>query len=273
MSVIPKTEKNLGQNVPVSRPMVSIKSIIKDLQDLDKSLITKNQMDALNAQLIKLTKENEKMKSELETKDEKILRYKNLYHENLKELTEINAENEQLKAEIATLKTSTEVGNEISEVSISSIQAAVPVNDSRSEDEEDEPVVGTMLAVCDNDNVPLSELKKSSKRSLDDTEHGSTTKKTKINLQKPDSNQPWKCIICKSCRFETIEELRNHFTSTHPLKAWFCGRCPMFVANHERLHVMNDFKYGGASFAQQCEFCKICFGQTFALTAHLNMYH
>ena len=52
MSLITKTERNLAKNVPVSRSgSLSIKSIIKDLQDLDKSLITKKEVGEMKMEL------------------------------------------------------------------------------------------------------------------------------------------------------------------------------------------------------------------------------
>ena len=49
--MIAKTEKNLAANVAVSKPPLSIKSIIKDLQDLDKSLITKNELESMKRKI------------------------------------------------------------------------------------------------------------------------------------------------------------------------------------------------------------------------------
>ena len=51
MSLTPKTERNLAGNIPVSRSALSIKSIIKDLQELDKSLTTKKEFEEMKMEL------------------------------------------------------------------------------------------------------------------------------------------------------------------------------------------------------------------------------
>ena len=66
MTMIPKTEKNVAFNLPVSKAPMSIKSIIKDLQDLDKNLITKNEMDEMKAKMKMLENENSRIKAELQ---------------------------------------------------------------------------------------------------------------------------------------------------------------------------------------------------------------
>ena len=148
--MIPKTEQNVFKNIPTSRSAVSLDSVIKDLQDLRKNWISKKEMEIMQAKMKKLESENTKLKTDLATKEEKRLRYYNLYHENLKEVTEMKAENELLKAEIEKMKTpAITEDNQATEVSSSSFQSALPVNDTRSDNEEEVPVAGPLLAICD----------------------------------------------------------------------------------------------------------------------------
>jgi len=65
MSLITKTERNLVANTPVSRSTLSIKSISNDLQDLDKSLITKKEFWEMKMELKKLKEENARIKADL----------------------------------------------------------------------------------------------------------------------------------------------------------------------------------------------------------------
>ena len=283
--MIPKTEQNVIQNVPTSRSAVSLDSVIKDLQDLRKNWISKKEMEIMQVKMKKLESENTKLKTDLATKEEKRLRYYNLYHENLKEVTEMKAENELLKAEMETMKTSaiTE-DNQATENSSSSFQSALPVNDTRSDNEEDVPVVGPLLAICDqNTNIPtensnsnrLSEL--TSKRPRpDDVLVTVATKKTRII---PDQSC-WKCVLCSNnIRFDTIEQLRNHIASSHSSRSWFCERCPFSSENrsklvrHQAIHEANDLKYRGTGQARFCTLCDICFGPGSAASHHNNMYH
>ena len=126
MSMIAKTEKNLAANVAVSKPPLSIKSIIKDLQDLDKSLITKNELESMKRKISELELENSRIKNELEATEADRKLYYNQFHQNVKELSAVKAENQSLKAEISSLKTT-------DEVRCSSFQSAIPINDSGSE--------------------------------------------------------------------------------------------------------------------------------------------
>ena len=122
MSMIAKTEKNLAANVAVSKPPLSIKSIIKDLQDLDKSLITKNELESMKRKISELELENSRIKNELEATEADRKLYYNQFHQNVKELSAVKAENQSLKAEISALKTTDD-----------SFQSAIPINDSGSE--------------------------------------------------------------------------------------------------------------------------------------------
>ena len=110
MSMITKTERNLVTNVPVSRSgSLSIKSIIKDLQDLDKSLITKKEVGEMKMELKKLKEENARIKADLEATEADRMLYYNQYHQNGKELRALKAENKILKEENEQMKKSLEI--------------------------------------------------------------------------------------------------------------------------------------------------------------------
>ena len=102
--MITKTEQNLTANMPASRAPLSIKSIIKDLQDLDKSLVTENEVEAMMTKMQKLEDENSRIKTEMEAMEADRKLYYNQFHQNVKELNELKVENEFLKAEISSLK-------------------------------------------------------------------------------------------------------------------------------------------------------------------------
>ena len=263
--MIPKTEQNVIQNVPTSRSAVSLDSVIKDLQDLRKNWISKKEMEIMQAKMKKLESENTKLKTDLSTKEEKRLRYYNLYHENLKEVTEMKAENELLKAEIEKMKTpAITEDNQATEVSSSSFQSALPVNDTRSDNE--------------NSNG-LSESTSTKRPRPDDVLATVATKKTRII---PDQSC-WKCVVCSAgnnnIRFDTIEQLRNHIALSHPSRSWFCERCPFSsekrsaLVKHQGVHEANDLKHRGTGQARFCTLCDICFGPGAAASQHNNMYH
>ena len=166
MSIQPKTEQNVIGNVPCSRPAMSLESFIKDLQDLNKenTLITKKELETMKAMMKKLEKENAKLKTDSAAKDadlaakdaviaekeEERLFYDRNFHQNVKELTKIKAENKSLKAEIASLKASSPDEQNNSECSSSSIQSAIPVNPSKSADEHETTIPAPILAICEN---------------------------------------------------------------------------------------------------------------------------
>ena len=82
--MITKTEKNLTSNLPVSKSPLSIKSIIKDLQELDKNLITKKELDAMKAKMKMLEEENLRIKAELQATEADRKLYYNQFHQNVK---------------------------------------------------------------------------------------------------------------------------------------------------------------------------------------------
>ena len=285
--MIPKTEQNVFKNVPTSRSAVSLDSVIKDLQDLRKNCISTNEMEMMQAKMKKLESENAKLKTDLAIKEEKRLRYYNLYHENLKEVTEMKSENEVLKAEINSMKTSTtSEDNQANEVSSSSFQSALPVNETRSDNEEDIPDAGPALAICDEEtNIPTegsnsNGVPKSTSTVRPQSSDVVATVATEEARIIPERSY-WKCVLCSNnnIRFGTIEQLRNHIASSHSSRSWFCERCPFSSENrsglvrHEAIHEANDLKYRGTGQARFCTLCDICFGSGSAASHHNNMYH
>jgi len=203
--MIPKTEQNVIVNVPVSKPSLSFKKVVKDfqkslkdLQHLEKSCVMKQEIEALKAKMKKLEKENGtlkadlqslqalkqqnfKLKADLVAKEENRLLYNNAFDQKVKEMTELNAENESLKTKIISLEGSNEALIEeieqehrpIQEQSYSSIQSAFPVNDSSTEEEASEEISETapLLAICDEyDNTDSTRANVATlKRSLPST--------------------------------------------------------------------------------------------------------
>ena len=312
--MIPKTEQNVIVNVPASKPSLSFKKVVKDfqkslkdLQHLEKSCVMKQEIEALKAKMKELEKENGtlkvdlqslqalkqenfKLKADLVAKEENRLLYNNAFDKKVKEMTELNAENESLKAKIISLGGSNEALIEeieqehrpLQEQSSSSIQSAFPVNDSSTEEEEaSEEISETapLLAICDNRHstranvAPLKRSSPSTSVSLTPS-----SKKAKYTATPTDTHKPWKCIICKS-RYDTIEELRSHIRMDHPSRKYFCARCPFTTANtgqlkkHEGQHRDNELKCSDSGKTNKCERCNICYFQIFALTAHIKNYH
>ena len=119
---MPKIEQKLIENVSVPRPSLSFESIMKDLQDLSENVATKNEVRSLESKMKMLQKENQKVKAdllaretELKAAEKKRKLYYNLFHENVKVVAELKAENECLKAEIGALKSSWNGENKLEE--------------------------------------------------------------------------------------------------------------------------------------------------------------
>ena len=132
MSMIPKTETN----VPGSRPSLSFESIMKDLQDLSKNVASQNVVNALEAKMEKLEKENQKLKADLLSRESELVAtekkrklYYNLFHGHVKIVAELKAENESLKAEIETSKYFLTEENKVAEISTSGTQSAIRFNE------------------------------------------------------------------------------------------------------------------------------------------------
>ena len=72
--MIPKTEQNVNENLPVSKPSISFKTVakdfekaLKDLQHLEKTCVMNQEMEALKAQMKKLEQVNGTLKVDLES--------------------------------------------------------------------------------------------------------------------------------------------------------------------------------------------------------------
>ena len=267
MSMIAKAEKNLAANRPGSKAALSIQSIIKDLQDLDKSLVTKNELEAMKTKMKKLEKENSRMKIELQATEADRKLYYNQFHENVKELNDLKAENESLKEEISSLK-KTEESN-IEEIANSSFQSAIPVNDTPSDIDNDEgnQAMRTTLPIENDDNgIACS---------------GPSVLEQIVSpgSKRPRLIQLWKCSImpCKDNRFTLAEDLRSHIVDCHPERRYLCSRCPFStnhranMNDHERSHVTNELKYSGVEGAKKCTLCDVYFQNN--LNQHNKMYH
>ena len=216
--MIPKTEQNVNINVPASKSSISFKTVakdfqkaLKDLQYLEKKCVVKQEMEALIAKMKKLEqengtlkvelesmqvlkKENLKLKADLVAKEENRLLYNNAFDQKVKEVAELNAENGALKAKIASFEGSIEplieeieqADRPIQELTSSSIQSAIPVNDTGSDEEisHEIPEAAQLLAICDQyDNTyPTRANVAPLKRSLPSTSNLTTSasKKAKI---------------------------------------------------------------------------------------------
>ena len=278
--MIAKTEKILTSNLPVSKSPVSIKSIIKDLQDLDKNLITKKELDAIKAKIKMLEEENLRIKAELQATEADRKLYYNQFHQNVKENYDLKTENESLKAEINSLKMTEE--SNIEEIACSSFQSAIPINETESEDgdEQENHDEAPVLAIEDRNDVVQSAAPLGLKRSsANDISTEPEKKKTKI--QPIEIIQLWKCTTepCTGNRFDTIEHLRSHIVECHPERKFMCDRCPFSTKDrwnmkeHTQKHVTADLKWNGVEGAKQCSLCNIYFRTGSAKTHHNNKYH
>ena len=303
-----KTEQNVIGNVPASRSTLSIKSIvkdfkksIKDLQYLDKDLILKSELEAMkekqkklveensslktdildhSASTEKLRDENERLKAELEATERDRMVYYNQYHQNGKEVRKLKTEVERLKnknqaledeneylKQTEPLPAPTENANDLQhDRSSSSIASAVPIDDSESD--VDEVITNTQPehAFCETDvGIEGQPDAKRPRLELQDTELG-------VELK-------WKCMLCKTLRFKTIEEVRSHTKTSHPERKHFCNTCPyttyhkLNLKKHLDQHQTNEMKYKGSESAVFCSLCNVTFGTTKRLTLHQNYYH
>ena len=320
-----KIEQNVIGNVPASRSTLSIKSIVKDfekslkdLQDLDKDLISKSVLEAMKEQLKKLEKENASLKTDLEStrklKDEnaclkanlknqlismqklrneneelkaefeaterdKIVYY-NQYHQNGKEVRELKTEVERLKNQNQALKDANEYSKESGPLpaltenvkdlqhdrSSSSIASAVPIDDSESDVDEVINNIQPELALSENDVG---------------TESQPDAKRPRLELPGTESEveNKWKCMLCKTLRFKTIEDVRFHIKTLHPERKHFCDKCPYAtnhltnIRKHLNQHQTNEMKYKDSASAIFCSLCNVTFGSMKMLTLHRNYYH
>lgn len=277
---MPKTERNLAGNIPVSRSALSIKSIIKDLQELDKSLITKKEFEEMKMELKKLKEENARIKADFEAMEADRMLYYNQYHQNGKELRALKTENKLLKEEIESTKRSSNPEGVLSELN-SSMSSPISVTDTESE----VPTTSlTMLAITGNNvnvesNVGEAQLLTRKRRLHSDETPELPSKRPPVTTSTSHSvDPPFKCMLCKE-RFESIDNLQEHFRLLHPVRAFFCRWCPYAgvsgtkLQQHENTHTSNALKYNGTEQAQFCTICDVCFGPGSGLTQHKNKYH
>ena len=277
-----KNEKNLAANLPASKSPLSIKSIIKDLQDLDKNFITKHELETMKIRLKKLEEENSRMRNELQATEADRKLYYNQFHQNVKELSEMKAENESMKAEISSLKNRNDKMAEESnmeEIACSSFQSAIPVNDSGSENGNGE--ILPALAIEDGSDAiepgpsGLDQIVSPSSMPVCNAEPiHPKSKKAKLDLF-----EQWTCTYkpCIRTQFATIEHLRSHINDVHPKLKFMCGRCPyatkerMKLEIHEQMHVQNDLRFSGVEGAKRCTLCNVFFNS--GLTQHNKRFH
>ena len=274
---------------------------LKDLQHLEKSCVMKQEMEALKSKMKKLEqengtlkadlesmqalkKENLKLKADLVAKEENRLLYNNAFDQKVKEMTELNAENEALKAKILSLEGSSDPlirdieqeDRPIQELTSSSIESALSVNDTGSDEETTAKIseAAPLLAICDRHDktrpnvAPLKNIFQSTREQA----------WVSASVAGRNEKQPWKCIVCKS-RYDTIEELRSHIGTDHSPRKHFCARCPFTTAsyqqlkNHEGQHRDNELKCSDSGNFNKCGLCNIYFFRLNAFTGHIKMYH
>ena len=205
--------------------------------------------------------------------------YYNQFHQNVKELNAVKAENQSLKAEISSLKTT-------DEVRCSSFQSAIPVNDSGSDDDSVEGNVDMAPALAiegvtqpAGTSVMEQLVSSGSKRPFTNDDTGSDAKKAKIESI-PTLDQ-WKCSYkpCIETRFTSIKYLRLHFVEFHPERKFMCERCPFSSKDrsnhkvHEQTHLTNDLRLNGVEGATKCALCNVFFMSASNLTTHNKMFH
>ena len=315
-----KIEQNVIGTVPASYSTLSIKSIVKDfekslkdLQDLDKDLISKSELETMKEKLKKLEEErkekdenksltndfinhlkltqklrneNEKLKAEFEATERDRMVYYNQYHQNGKEVQELKTEVERLKnknqaledeneylkeTKLAVQNTNDHQDDKLSDVSSSIIAPALPINDSESDFDEDindflNKDIRPELAACEENKG---------------MEGQPEAKRARLELAATDSDteKKWKCILCKTLRFKTLDEVRSHTKTSHPKRKYFCNTCPYAtdqltnIRKHRKRHERNEKKYKSSESAVLCSMCDVTFDDMKKLTWHKNRYH
>ena len=299
-----KIEQNVIGDVPASRSPVSIKSIVKDfekslkdLQDLDKDLISKSELETMKEQLKKLEEENaslkddlesmqklrvenERLKAQVEATDRDRMVYYNQYHQNGKEVQALKMEverlknknqaledeNEYLKETMAVQNTNDHQDEKLSDISSSSIAPALPINQSESDFDEDINNILPELTACEENKG---------------AEGQPEAKRARLELAGTDSDteKKWKCILCKTLRFKTLDEVRSHTKTSHPKRKYFCNTCPYAtdqltnIRKHRKRHERNEKKYKSSESAVLCSLCDVTFEDMKKLTFHKNRYH
>ena len=296
-----KAEQNVIGNVPASCSALSIKSIvknfqksIKDLQDLDKSLILKSELEAMKekqkkleeensslktdlldhlASSQKLRDENERLKAELEATERDKMVYYNQYHRNGKEVGELKAEVERLKNQNQVLKDENEYLKEI--------EPRPALIENKTEGQEERITDGSPSSSITS-ALPINEFAVSEKEiEIVSIESQCDPKRPRLELSgtESDAEKKWKCMLCKTLRFKTLEDVRSHTKTSHPERKHFCNTCPFATYQKANLrihlngHQTNEMEYKGSESAEFCSLCNVYFGCTRNLTQHNNYYH
>ena len=311
-----KPEQNMIGNVPASRSTLSIKSIvkdfqksIKDLQDLDKSLILKSELEAMKQKQKKLEEENsslktnlldhlalsqklrdenERLKAEFEATERDKMVYYNQYHRNGKEVGELKAEVERLKNQNQALKDENEYLKEIEPLpalienktegqeeritdrsSSSIITPAVPIDDSESDVDE----------VINNSRAEFAVSGKEIEIVSIESQCDAKRPRLELSGTESDVEKKWKCMLCKTLRFKTLEDVRSHTKTSHPERIHFCNKCPYAtndrcnIKKHLRQHETNEMKYKGSESAGFCSLCDVTFKGVSWLLRHNDFFH
>ena len=311
-----KPEQNVIGNVPASRSALSIKSIvkdfqksIKDLQDLDKSLILKSELEAMKekqkkleeensslktdllehlASSQKLRDENQRLKAEFEATERDKMVYYNQYHRNGKEVGELKAEVERLKNQNQALKDENEylkaieplpalIENKTEEQeeritdrsSSSSATPAVPIDDSESDVDE----------VINNSQPEIAVGEKEIEIVSIESQSDAKRPRLELSCTESDVEKKWKCMLCKTLRFKTLEDVRSHTKTSHPERIHFCNKCPYAtndrcnIKKHMKQHETNEMKYKGSELAGFCSLCNVTFKGVFWLLRHNDFFH
>ena len=248
-----------------------------------------------------LEEQNLKLKSDLEASElDKILASRRSREAMIniskleKEVHELKIENESLKTEMILFKSS-KLANRSSNL--------ISLTDSDN-DENDVTNFGDVV-----DDAPdwtrskLSGNDQTSDGASNDEPHENTKDQKSPRQQKrksrseseseniPKSKKPcpmptslvfssWNCIICSEpSKFNTKSQLQDHIKQQHPLRAWFCERCPFTASKksgltkHQKLHTTNELQFKDTENANKCNLCNVWFPPGSALTNHYKLYH
>ena len=293
--MIPKTEP--VENNPRSTSPLSVDAIVRDLSILEKSFISsrergQNQLNIMQTKVkrlefenskcqteledmkskIKLLEEqNSKLKSDLEASDLDKNLYYNQYQENGREFREAKITIGKLKKEVQELK----IENQ-SLISKGSSNLTT-LTDSNNDDND---VTQNMCGVVDDaPEWTRSKLTGQQKRKSGSESENEDIPKFKKPCLEP-INLSWNCNICFGhSKFYTKAQLQDHIKQEHPLRAWFCERCPFTASKksglikHQKLHTANELKFKDTENASKCKLCNVWFPPGSSLANHNKLYH
>ena len=167
---------------------------------------------------------------------------------------------------MAVQNTNDHQNEKLSDISSSSIAPALPINDSESDFDEYINDILPELTACEENKG---------------AEGQPEAKRARLELAATDSDteKKWKCILCKTLRFKTLDEVRSHTKTSHPKRKYFCSTCPYAtdqltnIRKHRKRHERNEKKYKSSESAVLCSLCDVTFEDTKKLTFHKNRYH